>query len=319
MLSNKLLIGYIELKEPGKGANPDRYKGHDRAQWSRFKALPNLIYTDGNEWGLYREGKPVRPLVRLSGDITTSGKPAVKPQDMDGLKLLLTDFLSWGPVVPKDAKALAELLAPLCRMLRLDVNEALKDTDSPLVQLAKDWRQLLFPDADNDRFADAYAQTVTFALLLARSEGANTINDDLHDPIQKLAADHALLSRALQVLTDKTVREEIVPSLRLIQRVIDPVDWNTIRQSAEADPWIHFYEDFLAAYDPKLRKDAGAYYTPVEVVHAQVRLIDRLLADKLNKPMGFAESTVITLDPGVGTGTYLLGVIDHVMQRVAND
>lgn len=319
ILADKLLAGYVELKEAGKGANPDHYKGHDREQWKRFQSLPNIIYVDGNEWGLYRDGERVGPLVRLSGDITKSGKTAVRAQDLDGLKPLLMDFLSWDPIIPKDAKALAKLLAPLCRMLRQEVNDALKDANSPLVQLAKDWRQLLFPEADDDRFADAYAQTVTFALLLARSEGAQTIRDDLHDPIQKLAADHALLSRALQVLTDKTVRDEIAPSLRLLQRVIDHVSPTALARSSQSDPWLYFYEDFLAAYDPKLRKSAGAYYTPVEVVHCQVRLIGRLLVDRLNKPMGFSESTVITLDPAVGTGTYLLGAIDHAMRRVADE
>jgi Type ISP C-terminal specificity domain/N-6 DNA Methylase len=159
-------------------------------------------------------------------------------------------------------------------------------------------------------------QTVTFALLLARSEGSSTLDEDLHQPVQKLAADHALLSRALQVLTDPAVRDEIAPPLRLLQRVIDRVPADALIGRGEADPWLYFYEDFLSAYDPDLRKDAGAYYTPTEVVRAQVRLIDRLLVDKLQRHMGFAEQTVITLDPAVGTGTYLLGVIDHAMRRV---
>src|SRR5438067_1135508 len=73
-------------------------------------------------------------------------------------------------------------------MLREEVKDALKSSSSALAQLAKDWRDLLFPEADDDRFADAYAQTVTFALLLARSEGARTLDDDLHQAVQKLAA-----------------------------------------------------------------------------------------------------------------------------------
>ncbi len=145
VLADKLLAGYIELKGPGKGVNPDHYKGHDRKQWKRFQSLPNIIYTDGNEWGLYRSGKRVGALVGLSGDITKSGKSAVKPQDVDAFKPLLTDFLSWDPIIPKEAKALAELLAPLCRMLRQEVNDALEDANSPLVKVAKDWRDLLFP------------------------------------------------------------------------------------------------------------------------------------------------------------------------------
>ena len=82
------------------------------------------------------------------------------------------------------------------------------------------------------------------------------------------------------------------------------------------DPWLYFYEDFLAVYDASLRKDAGAYYTPVEVVRAQVRLIDNLLVERLGKPLGFADDGVVTLDPAAGTGTYLLGVIEHALGRV---
>jgi len=315
VLASKLLAGYLELKEPGKGADPNLYKGHDRKQWERFKSLPNIIYTDGNEWGLYRDGEQVGSLVRLSGDITESGKSAVKPADVDTLKPLLTSFLSWEPPCVKDAKKLAGLLAPVCRMLRQDVTDALRDANSPLVQLAGEWRQLLFPEADDERFADAYAQTITFALLLARSEGASTI--ELHDAIQKLAAEHALLSRALREMTDPHVQGEIAPSLRLLQRVLDRVPQEALTGDGKSDPWLYFYEDFLAAYDPKLRKDAGAYYTPVEVVRAQVRLIERLLVERLDQPMGFSESNVITLDPAVGTGTYLLGVINHAARRVA--
>jgi len=305
------------LKEPGKGANPDRYRGHDKEQWKRFQSLPNIIYCDGNEWGLYRDGKRVGRLVSLSGDITKSARAAVKPEDADALKPLLTDFLSWSPIIPKDAEALAGLLAPLCRMLRQEVGDALKDSNSPLVRLAHDWRQLLFPDADDDRFGDAYAQTVTFALLLARSEGAHTL--DLNEPTQKLAAAHTLLSRALQVLTDPAAQAEIASSLRLLQRVIDCVPDDALARTNQSDPWLYFYEVFLAAYDPRLRKDAGVYFTPVEVVHAQVRLIDRLLVHRLNRADGFSDPTVVTLDPAVGTGTYLLAVVDHAMKRVADE
>ena len=52
--SGKLLAGYVELKAPGVRANPNRFTGHNAHQWKRFQTIPNLIYTDGNEWGLYR-------------------------------------------------------------------------------------------------------------------------------------------------------------------------------------------------------------------------------------------------------------------------
>ncbi len=129
-----------------------------------------------------------------------------------------------------------------------------------------------------------------------------------------LAAQHSLLSRALQVLTDRETWSEMSASLDLILRVIGATPPSTL--AGVEDPWLYFYEDFLAVYDSKLRKDVGAYYTPPEVVHAQVRLIDRLLVTHLGKPLGFTDPAVITLDPAVGTGTYLLGVIEHALRRV---
>jgi N-6 DNA methylase len=315
---NKLLVGYVELKAPGVGASAARFKGHNRDQFRRFSAIPNILYTDGNEWALYREGKPADKVVRLSGDISTDGSKAVTTQGAQAVELLLRYFLSWQPIIPTDRtgkidlQGVATLLAPLCRMLRDDVNDALRDPNSPLVQLARDWRQLLFPDATDDQFADAYAQTVTFALLLGRSEGEDPLT--LESAEAALATEHSLLSRALQVLTDPSVWAEMAASLNLLLRLIGVVPPATL--TSPEDPWLYFYEDFLAAYDPKLRKDIGAYYTPVEVVRCQVRLIDNLLTNRLNRPLGFADPGVITLDPAAGTGTYLLGVIEHTLNRI---
>jgi len=313
-----LLAGYVELKAPGMGVASSRFAGHNREQWRRFQFIPNLIYCDGNEWALYRSGKLVDKIVRLSGDIVSDGEKAVGLPDAHDVERLLRDFLSWQPIIPTDRKGKVDLkgfsalLAPLCRMLRDDVSDALRDVDSPIVQLAKDWRQLLFPDASNDQFADAYAQTVAFALLLGRSEGADPLTLDSAEAA--LAAQHSLLSRALQVLTDDRARAEISASLDLLLRVIAVVPPATL--TGPEDPWLYFYEDFLAAYDPRLRKDVGAYYTPIEVVRAQVRLIDDLLVNRLGKPDGFSDPGVVTLDPATGTGTYLLGVIEHALNSV---
>ena len=262
--------------------------------------------------------KQVNKVVRLSGDVAADGKKAAVPQDARDVEDLLRDFFSWNPSIPVnrnrkiDLNRFAALLAPLCRMLRDDVMDALKNPASPLVQLAGDWRQLLFPDASDEQFADAYAQTVTFALLLGLSEGADPLTLDSAETA--LAVQHNLLSRALRVLTDPDARADIAASLDLLLRVIAVVPRATL--TGPEDPWLYFYEDFLAAYDPDLREKAGAYYTPVEVVRAQVRLIDDLLVHRLGKPLGFADPGVVTLDPAVGTGTYLLGVIEHALGRV---
>jgi len=84
----------------------------------------------------------------------------------------------------------------------------------------------------------------------------------------------------------------------------------------QADPWLYFYEDFLAAYDPKLRKDRGVYYTPVEVVKAQVTLVSELLRDSFGKSLSYADEDVVLLDPAVGTGTYPLAAMAEGLARV---
>jgi hypothetical protein len=315
---NRLLTGYVELKAPGVGATAMRFKGHNRDQFKRFSAIPNILYTDGNEWALYRGGELVGRVARLAGDVAADGRKAAAPEDAHAVERLLRDFFAWQPIIPTDRrgridlKGFAALLAPLCRMLRDDVTDALKDPQSPLVQLAKDWRYLLFPDASDEQFADAYAQTVAFALLLGRSEGADPLT--LEAAEAALAAQHNLLSRALQVLTDPGARAEMTASIDLLLRVVAVVPTATL--ASPEDPWLYFYEYFLDAYDPKLRKDAGAYYTPVEVVRAQVRLIDDLLVNRLGRRLGFADPSVVTLDPAAGTGTYLLGVIEHALGRI---
>ena len=315
----RLLIGYLEMKSPGTGADAPNFTGRNRDQWQRFKDLPNILYTDGNEWALFQEGQRHGRVVRLSGDVTTDGAAAATAEDATALHELFSTFLQWDVIPPRTAKQLAEMIAPICRILRKEVNEALQDIRSPLVRLANDWREHLFPDASNDRFADSYAQVVTFALLLARAEDADVLN--LDNAVHALEGDHTLLARALRVMTDEQAEAEIRPALRLVQRMVASVQPYTLSASSnKSDPWLYFYEEFLAAYDPELRKDAGAYYTPVEVVTAQVRLVDQLLIDRLGMRMGFAQGgNVITLDPAVGTGTYLLGIIDHAMARVAEE
>ena len=329
------LVGYVELKAPGSGADPRRFRGRNREQFKRFSAIPNILYSDGNEWALYRNGERSGRLARLAGDILAEGADAVQEQDAMQLARLLCAFLDWQPILPQDPrgridfKAFAALLAPICRLLRDDVAEALGSDASTLAALAQDWRQMLFPDATDAQFGDAYAQTVTFALLLGRAEGADPLT--LESAQETLAAQHNLLSRALQVLTDPNVRSEMSASLALLQRVLGVVPpalflaGTSSRSPAEGavgavrDPWLYFYEDFLAAYDPALRRDAGVYYTPTEVVGAQVRLVDDLLTSRLGRALGFADREVTTLDPAVGTGTYLLSIVEHALGRVAEN
>lgn len=313
---DRLLTGHVELKAPGKGARPSRFtEAHDRRQWERLRELPNLLLTDGLEWALYRTGERVRSVELPPLAPNPVGIPEAAARE---LSLMLADFLRWAPVTPRSAEQLAGLLAPLTRVVRDEVLEALTRSRSAISQLAEDWRAVLFPDATNAEFADAYAQTLTYALLLARLDPATRTAGTLTTlrASEALEGGHALLSQALRVLSEPTARREIATGVGLLERFIGAVDPDAIQGSAGNDVWLYFYEQFLAAYDHDLREQRGVYYTPVEVVSAQVRLVGALLQGPFGKARAFADDDVILLDPAVGTGTYPLAAIDHGLEQV---
>jgi len=305
---NGAVTGHIELKAPGKGAQTRKFKGHDAQQWKKFSNHPNLLYTDGSEWALYRTGERHGKIVRFSSDAAQEGAAAIGPTDAHDLELLLRDFLSWEPIVPSSPRSLAEALAPLCRLLRDDALTAVAAKGSAMHILADDWRRYLFADADDPQFADAYAQTVTYALLLARMEGEENLATHAVD---RLEARHGLLAQVLRILSQREAREEVEVAVDLLERTIAAIDPATMLSKSGSDPWLYFYEEFLAAYDPKLRSNRGVYYTPVQVVQAQVRLLTELLRNRFGKKLGIVDDDVVLLDPATGTGTYLLAALDE--------
>jgi len=309
---DRALAGHIELKKPGTGADPTRFTGHNAQQWRKFQELPNLIYTDGNAWALYRSGQRVGNIVDI-GEIDQRGIRGLKQEATSDFLTIIRQFLTWEPVTPASPRALAELLAPLCRFLRDDVLQAVRNSDSALAQLAYEWRTTLFPDATDEGFADAYAQTLTYALLLARFDGASDLRPNR--AAETLSHKHKLLGHVLTVLADEQTREDIGTGVDILVRVIGAVDPARLMER-DPDPWLYFYEDFLAAYDPRMREERGVYYTPVQVVRCQVRLVEQLLIERFSKAMTYADDEVVFLDPAAGTGTYPLAAITEAIDRV---
>ena len=303
------LCGHVELKAPGFGARTAHFRGRDKAQWEKFKALPNILYTDSIEWALYRSGEAEGEIVRL-GNLIERGAAAVDDSDLAQLLTLLQDFLSWEPVVPADAPALARMLAPLCRLLRADVLVAVQREESALHRLCGEIRDYLFPHVRDAEFADIYAQTLTYALLLARLSGETDLTTAT--AADRLDSGHGLLAETLRVLTVRAAREEIETPVNLLERVIGAVDPK--RLARRGDPWLYFYEDFLAAYDARLRRSYGVYYTPQQVIHCQVALASELLTERFDKPLTFADEGVVFLDSSAGTAAYPIAAIESSLQ-----
>lgn len=329
------LAGHIEVKAPGKGADPTLWSAKSRngQQWEKLKNLPNVLYTDGNSWALYNKGVRNGPVIALKGDVRTSGGKLTT--DGPGLAAVLDTFLRWEPQAPRTLSALVNSVAGLCRLLREEVSEALtkeKHTGGPFTNLAADWRELLFPDADDGQFADGYAQTVTFALLLARVERIDFTGQPISEIARQLGKGHSLMGKALSVLTDESLGT-LTRTIDTLLRVVVAVEWGKFEHEPEVDlglkhakrptrrndPYLHLYEKFLEVYDPELRKQTGSYYTPVQVVDGMIGLVDDLLKTRLGQPLGFASDHVTVVDPAMGTGTYLLNVIEHAAAAIADE
>jgi hypothetical protein len=159
-----------------------------------------------------------------------------------------------------------------------------------------------------DAKVEAIEQTITYALLLARLSGSATAQTS--DAASHLDPGHSLLAQVLRILADPQARQELALGISLLERSIGAVDVKALGKHG-TEPWLYFYEDFLDVYDHKLRKDRGVYYTPIQVVQAQVRLVSHLLQDRLSRSLSFADEDVVLLDPAVGTGTYPLAAIKH--------
>ena len=144
-------------------------------------------------------------------------------------------------------------------------------------------------------FPDAYAQTVTYAMLLAGIDGV--MPDELMAEALHLAMQYEELEQPIQEIKQFLAAHE---------------------SDADDNTWYYFYEEFLAAYIPHARRRAGVYFTPQEIVKAQVSLTQDLLRNRFQKS-SFADHGVSVVDPAVGTGAYLLEVIESSAGQAADD
>lgn len=312
--------GYIELKQPGYGIpgtwrRPDT---HDKKQWAQLQLLPNVLYSDGQTFGRYHFGKLQGRVARLQPNLDRAGDK-LRAVDSE-FELVLEAFLRWEPERPRTLDELVPLMANLCRLLRDDVVLNLKHEQHPgsikrtFTGLANDWRQVLFPNLTDSQFADQYAQTVTFALLLARVNGVSFHDRSIGEIARLLGKKHSFMGKALGVLTAQSDDEHSV-ALTTMLRVLSVVDWSEFPE----DSYATLYETFLTKYDPALRRKSGIYYTPAQIVSFMTRFVDDILRDRLDRPLGFADDGVIVVDPAMGTGSFLADVINRVAETVADE
>ena len=247
------------------------------------------------------------------------------------------------------SKALAMELAALATRIRQRVNKvlAIESEKGPMRQLYKAFRETLVHDLDEDRFADMYAQTITYGLFSARcSRQTGFVAENLTDMIpvtnpflkELLSTFLTIGGRKGKIDFDELGIDDVVQMLRDadMEAVLrDFGDKNPLE-----DPVIHFYEDFLKQYDAHQKIKRGAFYTPRPVVSFIVRSVDEILRKDFGLEDGLADTTtwgemanrnkdikipdgiseydpfVQILDPATGTGTFLVEVIDLIYKTM---
>ncbi len=212
-----------------------------------------------------------------------------------------------------DAKSLAVELAKRTRFLKDEVvAEELREEASGkrgfILGFYEAFKTYLISGITHEEFADLYSQTVAYGLFAARTRAEGEFSRKIaYDNIPQTIGILRDVFRFISLGDLPKPMEWIVDD---IAEVLDVTDVKKIlrrffHEGKGKDPIVHFYETFLAEYDPKTRERRGVYYTPEPVVSYIVRSLHLLLKQEFNRADGLATESVTALDPAAGTLTFL--------------
>ena len=301
-----LPVGYIEAEAYGRDL--DALTGHAETQNARFiENLDNFILTNFVEFRLYADGQ-----LRTTANLTN---------EPENLETLLERFLNAGHVQITSPEALARYLARRTRELQTQISTTLTDEHSDTYRMFTAFKELLLSTLTPDDFADMYAQTLAYGLFAARCTLPNATHFSRHTAVEALPRSNPFLVQLFYHVASPTLETNVTYILDDIAVLLRNVPTEMLRTAFAArthleDPVIHFYETFLAEYDPQRRVDRGVYYTPPQVISYIVRSVDSLLKTELNRPDGLADDNTLILDPATGTGGFLLTVLDHIRESI---
>ena len=345
----QVTIGYIEAKDVGvdlaaierdsKRANPTTDNGK---QLKRYReALSNLALTNYSDFRWYADGE-----LRMTASLAEY-KDGDLSADKDGISRaeeLLSAFLSRSPESVSNPRDLAQRMARLTHMIRDVVQEGLvkKRASQDVNDLYQAAQEVLVPSLGLDDFADMFAQTLAYGLFAAR---VNNESSEFHrrTAVHHIPAANPFLRQIFNLTAGLNAdNEPFIGFVDDLAQLLAHSDMEAIladfgQRSARQDPVMHFYETFLAAYDPELRERRGVYYTPEPVISYIVRSVDTLLKERFGCVEGLADyqmaeyevmeqvdgeqkevtkraHRVLVLDPACGTGSFLYAVIDHIRQ-----
>ncbi|CAG0955438.1 hypothetical protein MTYP_00431 [Methylophilaceae bacterium] len=338
-------IGYIEAKDIGADLSSKLYK----EQFDRYKsALDNLIITDYLQFRFFKNGTLVESVSIAEID---NGKIHARPENFERFTALIENFALQITQTIKSPAKLAQMMASKAKLMAQVIESALDEDDKK--QSATDlqgqmaaFKNILIHDIDNKSFADIYAQTIAYGLFAARYHDPTLATFSRQEAATLIPQSNPFLRRLFQYIAGYELDSRLVWLVDELVQIFLASDVASImhnfgKSTRQQDPIVHFYETFLAAYDAKLRKARGVWYTPEPVVNFIVRAVDDILKTHFNLPQGLADTSktkvkietiapgskgkpvkqekelhrVQILDPATGTGTFLAQTIRHIYQN----
>lgn len=341
----EIVIGHVEAKDlhvPIRGM-----KDANKDQQERYKAaLPNLIYTNGLDWDFYRDGQ-LTASVKIA-DFSSGIVP--KPANYPTLENLLQDFVAQRPQTITSPRELAQRMAGKANLIKDVLRKTLADdgpNESELAVQYHAFKENLIHDISQDDFADIYAETIAYGMFAARLHDTTLDTFSRQEALALLPKSNPFLRSLFGYVAGYDLDERIAWILDDLARVFQACDVGKLmenfgRLTGQNDPFLHFYETFLAAYNPSKRKARGVWYTPEPVVNFIVRAVDEVLKTEFGLADGLADTSKVTvdwetgqtdkkgkaitvkkdlhrvqiLDPATGTGTFLAEVIKQVAPKV---
>ena len=344
-------VAFVEAKDIGD-SDLDGNRQH-KEQFNRYKnSLDHILFTDYLDFHSYENGLPTQNIriAEIKGN-----KIALIDANVPMFLEMVAHIAESTPQKITSSTKLAQMMAAKARLLAEVIEKTLETDSEKTSELAGQWKsfqKVLIHDLTERQFADIYAQTICYGMFAAR------LHDDTPDTFSREEAatlipkTNPFLRKVFQNVAAFDVDTSIawiVDDLAETFRVTDmpKVMKNFGKATGQADPMIHFYEDFLRYYDPKQKKACGVYYTPEPVVHFIVNAVDEILKSRFNLSDGLADTSKVTirqtsnlytdnrtkdhkkyenreyhkvqiLDPATGTGTFLAEVVRKIYSGMEN-
>ena len=307
-------IGYIETKD--LGVNLDEILKTDQIR-KYSHSISNLILTNYCRFILLRNGEKVLdvPLFTLT-DLDNS-RFKISAERIAEFGKLMDTFLTYRSLSIKTSEALARELSKKAILVKDIAKEQLEEdrirqkngeSYTSILDFYQGVEELIHDISDDD-CVDAYAQTITYGLFLAKNQCRGELTREHVDSC--LPKNIPVIHRIFKDISGSALPSNLTWIFDEIIEVLNVADIKTIleeidkRGKKDRDPFSHFYEDFLRLYDPAKRERRGVYYTPRPVVNYIVKSVEWVIRNNFGKQLGFADDDVTILDPAVGTGTFL--------------